>query len=290
MSDSFQERVDITSSCTDCDVLPKVENAGCVIENNPSYQIMHNGIKVSLGGYHGHWMQEIISNLRGHHEPQEEKVFHEILKYVPEKGVMIELGSFWAYYSMWFQWRVRNSTNYMVEPIREKLEVGKRNFALNNMKGHFIHASIGDSCIKNNRFIDWDGSQTIVNQISVDEIFSAKKISHVNILHSDIQGAEFDMLVGADQALASNKIDYIFISTHGYCHNKCIKKLSNYGYNIICEHSIDESYSADGLIVAKSPTIAEPKSISVSRLNTPVLRKMYTKTREIIHSIRSNSF
>ena len=170
MTNSFQERVHITSSCTDCDLLPRVDGAGCIIENNPSYQIMHNGIKVSLGGYHGGWMQEIISNLKGHHEPQEEKAFYEVLEYVPDEGVMIELGSYWAYYSMWFQRSVQKSTNYMIEPNIEKLNIGKKNFDLNNMKGHFVHASIGDSYIKDNNFIDWDGSQTIVNQISVDKI------------------------------------------------------------------------------------------------------------------------
>ena len=111
MTKSLQNRVDLTSSCSDCNKLPKVEHAGKIIKGNPSYQLMHNGIKVMLGGYHGEWMQNIISNLRGHHEPQEEIAFYEVLGFMPEGGVMIELGSFWAYYSMWFHAAVPNATN-----------------------------------------------------------------------------------------------------------------------------------------------------------------------------------
>ena len=96
--------------------------------------------------------------------------------------------------------------------------------------------------------------------------------------------------LGAKKTLTSNKVDYLFISTHGYLHKKCIKKVKAYGYKIICEHSIDESFSADGLIVAKSPITVGPDSISVSRLRKPVLQRIYNKTREFIHSIRSNTF
>lgn len=290
MSILFQNRVDLTSSCADCNALPKVEHAGSIVEGNPSYQLMHNGIKVMLGGYHGQWMQKIIWNLKGHHEPQEEKAFHEILSFIPADGVMIELGSYWAYYSMWFQHVVPNSKNYMVEPIKEKLHVGKRNFELNNMHGHFINASVGSKYLKDNQFVDWDESKLKVDQITIDELININKISHVSILHSDIQGAELEMLSGAKQALSENIIDYIFISTHGYCHKKCVKKLKDYGYDIICNHTINESYSADGLIVAKSSLKEKPKNIKISRLNVPLSKKILTNTKEMIHALRSGLF
>ena len=58
------------------------------------YQLMHNGVKVVKDCYYGYsaWMSDIIFGLKGHHEPQEERVFYEILKYVPEGSVMIEWG------------------------------------------------------------------------------------------------------------------------------------------------------------------------------------------------------
>ena len=87
----------MTTSCRDCDHIPKVAGAGEVVEENGQrVQIMHNGVRVIAGGYDGDWMMEIIRRLKGHHEPQEELVFHEILKTLPEQATMIELGGYWS--------------------------------------------------------------------------------------------------------------------------------------------------------------------------------------------------
>src|SRR5690349_9262709 len=97
-----RNRIEMTVGCRDSDPIPKVPDAGEIrMENGQQVQIMHNGIRVISGGYHGEWMSEIISRLAGHHEPQEELVFHEILKHVGTKATMVELGGFWSYYSLW---------------------------------------------------------------------------------------------------------------------------------------------------------------------------------------------
>jgi hypothetical protein len=77
----------------------------------------------------------------------------------------------------------------------------------------------------------------------------------LHVLHADIQGAELDMLTGAAAALSAKRIDYIFISTHDECHVPSIERLRSHDYRILAEHSIAESSSADGLIVAVSPTL-----------------------------------
>jgi predicted O-methyltransferase YrrM len=106
-------------------------------------QVMHNGVSARAGGYHGAWMAEIIWRLRGHHEPQEEAIFHEIVKLMPDAPSMIELGSFWAYYSLWLlQFRPAAST-IGVELNRTHLEIGRRNAALNGRTMTFIDASVG---------------------------------------------------------------------------------------------------------------------------------------------------
>src|SRR6516225_7065513 len=66
---SDQFRIEMAASCRDADNIPKVEDAGAVvIENGIPVQIMHNGVRVIAGGYHGEWMMELIKRLRGHHE------------------------------------------------------------------------------------------------------------------------------------------------------------------------------------------------------------------------------
>lgn len=59
-------------------------------------------------------------------------------------------------------------------------------------------------------------------------------INFINILHSDIQGAEYEMLLGAEKTFKDKKIGYIFISTHSNdVHNKCLEFLKNKEFKII---------------------------------------------------------
>lgn len=97
-------RAEMTVGCHDSDAIPKVANAGRVeTVDGQQIQLMHNGVRVVAGGYYGDWMTGIIERLRGHHEPQEEIVFHELLKHLPPAATMVELGGYWSYYSLWFK-------------------------------------------------------------------------------------------------------------------------------------------------------------------------------------------
>ena len=141
------ERLEMTASCRDTDQIPKYPGAGGVFPGSEGLlQRMHNGLHVVAGAYHGEWMAELIRRLGGHHEPQEELLFHSVLpllKRGDSAPVMLELGSFWAYYSLWFRSVHPEGRNILVEPDPHSLEVGKRNFELNGFSGEFFHAAIG---------------------------------------------------------------------------------------------------------------------------------------------------
>lgn len=264
------ERIPITLSCKDCDYIPKIEDAGKIFkkEDGSEYQLMHNGVKIIKDCYH-EFITEIIRCSKGHHEPQEEKIFYEVLKHVSEGSVMLELGSFWAYYSLWFHKEIPGAVNYMIEPNPIKLEIGKVNFRLNQFdQGYFYHGCVGDHYEKQVNFIDWDGKSYRMELWSVDTFLEAKEIEHLAILHSDIQGAEYDMLVGASESLQFEKIDHLFISTHGNNHQKCLdflKKIEN--YEVLCSHTLEESFSGDGLIVASCKISKESIDYKISHRN-----------------------
>ena len=249
-------RVELTASCRDADYIPKVPNAGTVHEgaDGRKFQVMHNGIKVSADGYYGPFITTIVERLKGHHEPQEEKIFHEVLKKIEPNSTMIELGAYWSYYSLWFQKEVKGAVNYMVEPEKGNLEIGQRNFEMNGAKGTFEQAFVSDR----------PSSETSPPSVSVDQIVEKYGIGKVAILHSDIQGFERLMLDGAKNLLARKNVRFIFISTHGYeIHQRCLSHLTSIGYHLIVAHTPSESFSGDGLIVAS----AEPEfdnNISIS--------------------------
>lgn len=261
----FEERVKTTISCKDCEHIPKATAAGTITEDG--HQIMHNGVKIIKGSYHGDWMTKIIQETKGHHEPQEEKAFYEVLESLQSPATMIELGSNWAYYSMWFNKKIQDSRNMMIEPTIKKLQAGRDNFKINNMQGEFFHAFVGRDSEKNAKFVDWDGKVYTLDRICIDDFCKSNNIDHVDVVHSDIQGAEYEMLLGSKNMIEQNKIDHFFISTHisDNLHNKCRDFLTENGYKILCEHTIRESYSADGLIVA-SRTL--DKKITISKRGT----------------------
>lgn len=253
------ERVREGVCCTDTDSIEKHPNAGKVFKDEPiPYQVMHNGIKVTLYGYNGQWMSDLIYGLKGHHEPQEERAFYEVLKYIPKNAVMIELGCSWAYYSLWLNSQIQNAQNFLIEPSSDWINIGIQNFALNNKKGTFIQGYAGlfprDSTLT-------EGAK----QILVDEFLKEYNLEHVHMLHSDIQGQEFEMLKSATDSIRSKKIAFLFISTHSEgVHNDCLDFFKEHDYRVIVHHTPKESFSCDGLIVACSNLTNSPDRINIS--------------------------
>lgn len=265
MTDDKLKRIEIAASCKDCEYIPKVHNAGAIEidENGKKYQVMHNGVKTYLDSHYGDFNVEIIKKLKGHHEPQEEKVFFEILNKLKPKSTMIELGAFWGYYSLWFKHTIKDSNVYLVEPMQMMLDFGVRNFKLNNLNGNFFKYAVGEKTIENIEFTHWDQKKYFINQINVDSFLELNNISNCDILHADIQGFEYEMLLGAKKSLESGSISFIFISTHSNdLHYKCLKLLKNFKYKILADHNLTESFASDGLIVASLDHIVKKIKIS----------------------------
>ena len=66
---------------------------------------------------------------------------------------MIELGSYWAHYSMWFQKQFPEADCFMVEADSNNLEAGRSNFVANNfLNGNFILSQVSDDGFKLDTF------------------------------------------------------------------------------------------------------------------------------------------
>ena len=255
MTDSEIRRIEIAASCRDIDSIPKVDLAGSVEKkaDGTLLQTMHNGVKVLADTYYKRFNTEIVKRLRGHHEPQQEKAFYEVLKRIADGGVMIELGAYWGYYSLWFHKTIALATNYLIEPAADNLLVGQRNFQLNGFNGHFQRALIGKE-----ESLDDDPPT-----VTVDGFVQRERLERVAILHSDIQGHEYEMLLGATDSLQKRRFEFVFISTHGHrVHAQCLRFLRKCGYLVICEHTPGESYAVDGLIVATVDREMAPVTVS----------------------------
>lgn len=273
-----EQRFKMTTSCRDTDYIPKVKDAGKIIKTKDGeVQIMHEGTKVKLGGYHGEWMAKIIKELDGHHEPQEEKVFHEILKRLKSGAIMMEMGSFWAYYSLWFARAIKDSVNICCEPDPTNLKIGKDNAGLNNQDLKFVQSAVGQE--DSSRItIQLDSDQTKSAEVevrTVDSLMKEYKIDHLDMLHIDVQGFEMDALKSAIRAIENKKIRFVVVSTHHYffsgnpnTHNECLSFLRDNGANIISSHTVAESFSGDGLIAASFDPIDKDFKVETSISHT----------------------
>ena len=71
-----------------------------------------------------------------------------------------------------------------------------------------------------------EGFHRNVPIITLDQYILDNQLDSVDILHSDIQGEEYNMLLGAKNALKNKKIGVIFVSTHNdKVHALCLENL-----------------------------------------------------------------
>ncbi len=247
------ERNNIVLESSDNEKIPRVPNAG-TIKNGK--QLMHNGLKINLGSYYGPEVTRLLLDNKGVHEPQEELAFMQLLPFMKEGAVMIEMGAFWGFYSMWFQQVVPLAKNYLIEPDKFNMESGRRNFQLNHLKGNFFNYFIGDKTVRVKK-----GTSTIC----IDDFIVEQGIDFVDLLHSDIQGFEGKMLEGASMLLQNQRVGYIFISTHSdELHYQCIAYLQKLNFHIVASADMKQSFSLDGLIVAKNKAYPGPDVIDIS--------------------------
>lgn len=200
--------------------------------------VLHNGNRVPLegrGSYYGAFGYILVIN-RGVHEPLEEFCFQEMLRVMPEAPLMIELGAYWAHYSMWMLKARPDAKTIMVEPEAENLEGGRENFAHNGYTGEFIEAFVGKD--------HW----------LLDPFLGERGIEHVDVLHVDIQGYEVELVENSAGALGAHLVDYVFVSTHSQgIHRRVLELLAAHGYRIEAESDFAQTTSYDGFIFAVSP-------------------------------------
>ncbi len=252
LDEEWKVRIQDVMECPDNKLIERHPKAGMVKHGK---QFMHNGIVTTLGGYYGDEVAQLLFLNKGVHEPQEEYAFDLVLKDIGSGGTMIELGSYWAFYSIWFNKKIKNAKNFLIEPGKLNMFFGINNFRLNQVKGKFTQSLVGKT----------SGFHEGIPITCIDDFVEENKIEFIDILHSDIQGFEYDMLLGASKTIANHKIRYVFISTHGnQVHYKCLGFLKENSFSIVCSADENETYSLDGLIVAKSDYFAGLDNIKIS--------------------------
>lgn len=237
----WSERIRLVMADRHNKLIPRHKNAG---QKHKRGLVMHNGLLVSPLSYYNKPMLQMLVANRGVHEPEEEFIFSAVLRFLSPTATMLELGSYWAFYSMCFLNGFPKRTALMVEPEAENLASGVTNFELNGFKGTFVQAGVGARTSSGNPRV-----------ISIDEFLHSQGIQNLDVLHCDIQGYELEMLEGAFRFLSEQRASCIFISTHSNeLHTNCKERLLSFGYIVLRDTDLDHTSSYDGLLFACSPT------------------------------------
>ena len=279
-----EQRIVMTTRCRDADSIPKVADAGSVYmdADGNRVQVMHNGLKVLADGYYGSWMTRLITLCRGHHEPQEERVFHEVNSRLGPSARMVELGGFWAYYTLWFLRFHPQRQALVLEPDPAHLAVGRKNAMLNKLNPKFIAGFVGAKAAPPSPFKTEESGEVMLPCWSVQQLLDEHELASIDVLHCDTQGAEVGVLESCLPLFRDNRINWVFMSTHAFqisgdplTHQRCLDLLQRAGAVIEVEHDVHESFSGDGLIVARlgdAPVGWCPPEISYNRYSQSLFR------------------
>lgn len=274
----------MATRCRDADVLPKVDGAGQVTLHSPgvSVQRMFNGLEVVADGYCGAWMTELIARCGGHHEPQEEVAFAEVLRHVPDGATMIELGGYWSFYSLWFNREGESRRNIVVEPDPAHLLIGRQNAQLNGRDLEFVNAVAAGDDRPPAPFTTESSGVVDLPSVSVAGLLRTHDVQYLDLLHCDAQGVELEIVESLAGLAREQRLGWLVMSTHAHqisgdplTHQRCLAALTSLGATILVEHDVYESFSGDGLIVAKFDAVPgdwAPPTISWNRSSHSLFR------------------
>lgn len=143
--------------------------------------------------------------------------FERVFDNVRENPVMIELGSFWALWSLIFKNNFRKCRNILVEPIKENLEIGKENFRLNNFDCECYNVGIFFDKITQqtkDNFNEKGISLEDIKSCSFTELYEEFNLDVIDCLHADIQGSEKFLIDDIFYLLENKKILNLILATH----------------------------------------------------------------------------
>ncbi len=212
-----------------------------------------NGIKLVTGNHTHPGSGPIEDN------EYEYILFLKVLSRVKsEKPVMIEVGCFWAVWSLAFRYKFPTGKNILIELGKRQLTIGLTNFELNNFDSINYHGGffLEKSGTFNNKVADLeydkleDESDMVGPELDFLEIYEEQKLDVIDLIHMDIQGSELLLVEKLKDLLSKRKILNLVIATHSQSiHSRILEILTENGFDILINNNLG-AMGADGHIYA----------------------------------------
>lgn len=170
-------------------------------------------------------------------------------QHIKPGDIFYDIGANVGFYTLFAALFVQNTgCVYAFEPFPQNASWVEKHVTLNNLKNvEVFRLAIADF---NGESQFQEGATDGVGKIdakgnvkvevaALDTLIAQGKLKPATILKIDVEGAEYDVLKGAEHLLKTNK-PRIFLATHGDAvHEQCIAYLTELGYHLQDFRSID---------------------------------------------------
>ena len=182
---------------------------------------------------HGCWL--------GTYEKSKIQRYSELVSELPKQGVIYDVGAHAGIYSLVAAISAPTSVIHAFEPVPKNLEYLNEHLKLNQALNVVVHpVAIGR--VSKMTFFALGHSSTTgrvsengdipIQQIQIDEEVKAGRLPPPQFIKMDIEGAEWEALLGAKDTLQKFH-PQIFLATHGAdVHRQCLNLLNEIGYKI----------------------------------------------------------
>lgn len=180
------------------------------------------------------------------YEDDVKKIF---LSKIKEGDIVIDVGANIGYFSLLAAKKIGSKGKiFAIEPMKQANNWLKKNLKLNDFKNvEVLEVAIGDKQGTMKMYKKSESSEMIIldptisktdlimcgeiNIKTIDNIISQKKIKKVNLLKIDVEGFEYEALLGCKESFKSNKIENIICEIHTtYLKNREIDEQDIYSF------------------------------------------------------------
>jgi hypothetical protein len=134
---------------------------------------------------------------------------------------MVELGSFWAYYTLWYLTEVPGARAVCIEPDPNHMRIGKCNAEMNGMADRinnridFVDGCIGGTTVTQiSHMCASSGAERKLPCFSMADIVQLGGGSIIELLHIDAQEVELEFMGSMAQAVYNGQVRFAIVSTH----------------------------------------------------------------------------
>lgn len=203
----------------------------------------------------------------------EQEAFAILNDYLKLDDVVFDIGANLGYFSLYFSKKSINGNIYSFEPIPESKKLLDTHLKINKVSNVYtFQLGISDSVTeieftnsknlaantyKKESPIFEKTSKVLVKTTTIDEFVKTNKINRLDFVKIDVEGAELDVLRGAEKTLQTLK-PKLLLATHD-CHiegikQQCLNFLTQLGYSF---QSSGESKEIEG----QEDFLCKPKSL-----------------------------